>query len=548
MSNRHRSITTYLILLLLPILIMLPRLLSPQFGLLDDPGILLQANQILAGKWSLEVDASRGRFRPVYWLFNALLLELFGENPLGFFIGNTLLLAVLVLALFNFVKRMGGSEVQAWTVIATLIFSGPLLESVYTLSKPELLQAVFIAGFLWAGSSIIDKDSTSGMITAALSAAVIALLACLTKETAILLAPLSIGLYALFLLTGRLGWTAAKWKRWSTALVFSAGFGALIYLIIRSRYLPFNLIGEGYSSGFTFEWEYMFSNARIWLDILSRDYVFLAPLAIIAFVNLLDWDKDGLAWYLVGGIWATGWFLVYIPWRFTQLYYLLPFSMGVSLFSGAAVSEFVRSAKRRLGWRNAVGWVSLAIGGMLFAANIVNQRAYVKMQLAVDASNEEMLQYVAAIAEHESSLAINIQQPNEYVGQFASAVRYLNDREDLFVGYVRMDELEKQRDGKTYYILPVLENQFYPSFRMGIFEHTSRKWNRELLEALEIEGSPGYRVRNSFRVLLIDPLRIFCPLTPGLAYCQVPNTPFDTRRAAYGWDIYEITAEQGGEG
>jgi len=90
----------------------------------------------------------------------------------------------------------------------------------------------------------------------------------------------------------------------------------------------------------------------------------------------------------------------------------------------------------------------------------------------------------------------------------------------------------------VYYIMPVFENQFYPSFRMGIFEHTSKAWNSDLLIELEGLGDPDYRVRNSFSAFIIDPLRIYCPLTPQIPYCQVPNTPFDTRVVRYGWDIY----------
>ena len=160
------------------------------------------------------------------------------------------------------------------------------------------------------------------------------------------------------------------------------------------------------------------------------------------------------------------------------------------------------------------------------------------MQLAVDSSNEEMLAFILANADPGSTAILNIQQQNEYVGQFDILVRNLGRREDINVGYVQLEKLPVEDERPVYYILPVLENQFYTSFRMGIFEHTSRTWNRDLLIELDGLSDPDYRVRNSFNAFIIDPLRIYCPLTPQTPYCQVPNTPFDTRVVRYGWDIY----------
>jgi hypothetical protein len=53
--------------ILIVILIMLPRLASSQFGLMDDGRALSIAQGIVHGKWDLSWDVIAGRFRPIYW-------------------------------------------------------------------------------------------------------------------------------------------------------------------------------------------------------------------------------------------------------------------------------------------------------------------------------------------------------------------------------------------------------------------------------------------------------------------------------------------------
>ena len=50
-------------------LVMIPRLASPQFGLLDD-GLTLQTGRQVVGHWSraLHLVPETGRFVPAYWL------------------------------------------------------------------------------------------------------------------------------------------------------------------------------------------------------------------------------------------------------------------------------------------------------------------------------------------------------------------------------------------------------------------------------------------------------------------------------------------------
>lgn len=65
--QKTNQIFYFILPLVLAILIMAPRLASPQFGLLDDGAMLAEVRQILLGDLGMSHDLQAGRFRPLYW-------------------------------------------------------------------------------------------------------------------------------------------------------------------------------------------------------------------------------------------------------------------------------------------------------------------------------------------------------------------------------------------------------------------------------------------------------------------------------------------------
>jgi hypothetical protein len=120
----------------LAVLVMLPRLASPQFGLLDD-GLTLQTGREVIGAWSntLHLIPATGRFFPAYWLVYSAILGVVGARPLAFFTVNVVLLVGLLAGLARLVRLGGGTRLQA--AVAAVLFSlwGPAIETFYTLSK-----------------------------------------------------------------------------------------------------------------------------------------------------------------------------------------------------------------------------------------------------------------------------------------------------------------------------------------------------------------------------------------------------------------------------
>src|SRR5216117_4134753 len=182
----------------LAVLVMLPRLASPYFGLLDD-GMTLQTGREVIGRWSsvLHLIPETGRFFPAYWLLYSAIFGIVGVRPLAFFIVNVLLFAGVLAILARLVRSAGATPLQA--AVAALLFalSGPAIESFYTLSKAEPLQMTWIGVSLLAtAASAIEAHSVkrAGLMTLA---AVTLLLAHATKETSLVLVAVSLGWLAI---------------------------------------------------------------------------------------------------------------------------------------------------------------------------------------------------------------------------------------------------------------------------------------------------------------------------------------------------------------
>src|SRR6266498_3781600 len=95
-------------------LVMLPRLASPQFGLLDD-GLTLQTGREVVGRWwsVVHLIPETGRFFPAYWMVYGAIVQVVGARPRAFFAVNVLLFAGLLAILVRLVRWCGGTRLHA---------------------------------------------------------------------------------------------------------------------------------------------------------------------------------------------------------------------------------------------------------------------------------------------------------------------------------------------------------------------------------------------------------------------------------------------------
>jgi len=388
--EKQSNLGIFLVPALLALLVMLPRILDAHFGLLDDGYNLSKAIENVGGDWNLVPQAESGRFRPFYWLFYYLQFAAFGLRPAGFFLVNTLVLIATTLGLVLLVRRAGGSPLHAF--LSGLIFplSVPVIENYYTtFSKGEPLQVFFIiASLLVLVSQPGSGNPRFPWIKVSLASALI-LLAAFNKETTLVLIPVSLAwrvLDWLFNRADRKIFKATLTTQYFLATVLAGG----LFFLFRALFAQTQISGGNYTAFYDFNLPFLIPAVIRWTGWLIHGFAYLAPLVLLIFARALPRSWASLRIYAYILIWMAAWVVMFLPWRFAQQYYLLPFSAGSAVLAGALVSEAVSIYRQKTTWAAAsIG--CLAIAGVLFSVTLLTNLTNARMQLAVDRANWEMV-------------------------------------------------------------------------------------------------------------------------------------------------------------
>ena len=530
---------------ILALLLMLPRLASAEFGLFDDGETVLVAEAIDGGGWAiLSEEASAGRFRPVHWLQYSLVYSLSGPQPAAFFLWNALVLVVITVELIGLVQLCGGSTLQAWLSGFFLVLSGPIVENAYTLSKPELLQSALLLGGLISfaglrkGQGSFRRWGTSGLVSAILFLGGI-----LTKETALLMLPIAIAWLLAAYLRFRRGGDPEGLRR-TFALALAALAAAVAFFLLRGQFLEVSLAGGTYSNNLELSLPRVRDSAIRWSGWLIRDFAYLAPLGLLALIDLTRGRLEQGRLILASLLWTAAWIAIYLPWEFTVEYYMLPVALGVSVIAGAIVGSVLHRLRgSEVAGRPRWEWAAILPALFLWLTTLPNNLSNARQQLAVDEANAEMMDYLAAGLPPAGTLIVNIQQPNEYVEEIESQLRGLHG-----LGEVSVEVFDPQRglpsDTSVEILIatPAVSNQPLLAVRMGVVQGTQREWNETLQGAITGRAEPAFEVERSFRLWTVDLPRLLCPLLRDRGYCREARPLIDDRVFSYGWDVYRLDA------
>ena len=169
-------------------------------------------------------------------------------------------------------------------------------------------------------------------------------------------------------------------------------------MLLRSYYAPLGL-AEG-----TYTRAYALHPAAVGAALfrisawLVRDFAFLLPLLAVAVPSLLGGRPAWRRPLLYACVWMAGWLAVYLPWPATFEYYLLPFAFGAAALGGTVVGDAWASRSRRhSATRRRVAWSVLVASGLLWLVAIVNAVADARVQLTVDRSNADLVDFLAAL-------------------------------------------------------------------------------------------------------------------------------------------------------
>jgi hypothetical protein len=528
--------------LLACILIMLPRLISPHFGLMDDGRALTIAQGIVHGKWDLSWDVIAGRARPIYWTAFAFWYLLAGGHPFWYFMGNLIVFSATTFLLIRLVSALGGSKLQACLTGLVFALSTSVIENVYTLSKAENFQVLLMLSAM--GLVVLIARSAKGIRVWLLLgiASLLLLVASFTKESSLLLLPIAFVWWVIAWLARMKHLPSAtfveKFSRW---LMLCSLVSSLIFYIGRTVLLASSkILGVGQSSGFYFDRTNILNSLVRWGGWILRDYIWLLPIILIVLVWCLikrRWPRSGLWW--LAGVWMAFWLGMYIPWHFANEYYLLPFAAGTAVLSGGLlieIMEMLRLPGRLWKW---VGICTLSLTALLLLVTQANSYTDASIQLAQDAANTSVLEYFVDHAPADSLVVVNIQLANEYIEQMQLMLANFYQRPDIHLVNYQGDDLAllKSQSHATYFILAELNNQPKMTVRMGLDEPSLQVWNSSVVPALST-WNEVYQVSENPHILTVDFPRLLCSVIKRGNYCSAGAGLVNYKLFHYQWSVY----------
>jgi hypothetical protein len=530
-----------LVPVILATLVMLPRLTSPQFGLLDD-GLTLQIGRGVIGQWSsiLHLIPETGRFFPAYWLVYSAIFGIVGVRPLAFFAVNVLLLAGLLAIVARLVRLSGGAGLQVAITVVVFALCGPAIETFYTLSKAEALQMTWIGVSLLATSAAVaDTRQTrqAGLITAACVALV---LAHATKETSIVLIPVSFGWLAIERWSSRERGTCA---RFAVAYVAINLVAAAAFIAVRWYCAPLGLAQGTYTRAYALQPGTVGAAVFRIAAWLVRDFAFLLPVMAGAVLSLVVGRPASRRPILYAGVWMAGWLAVYLPWPATFEYYLLPFAFGAAVLAGAVVGElWVFRERRHPVTRRHMAWSVLAASGLLWLAPTVNAAADARVQLIVDRANAAVVESLARLPTH-SRVVVNTRL-NEYVIELSLHLAEIKRRPDLVVEHVAERTLIRSSPAELFVATPRMANQPAPTVRIP-FDEAGIRDSQAILTTLLVEGGDlVYQTEQHAALVEFGFHRLLCHVTAGRfvdeRYCPNDRGLIVRRPFSYGWQIHRL--------
>jgi len=536
-----RSTVGWLAPIALAGLVMLPRLASPQFGLLDD-GLTLQTGHEVLGRWSstLSLIPETGRFFPAYWFVYSAIVGIVGVRSLAFFAVNALLLAGLLASLARLVRLGGGTRLQAAVAVVLFALCGPTIESFYTLSKAEPLQLMWIGVSLLATTASATEARRARRAALITLAVVASLLAHATKETSVVLVPIS------------LGWLAVE--RWSSGDRGSGTRFAATYALInvvaatgfiglRWYYVPLGLAEGTYTRAYALDTRAIGAALFRISAWLVRDFLFLLPVLAVTVPSRL---RGRPAWrrpILYACVWMAGWLAVYLPWPVTFEYYLLPFAFGAAALGGTVTGDSWASRSREHSVaRRCVAWSVLVASGLLWLGATVNAIADARVQLTVDRSNADLVSFLAGLPSR-SRVVVNT-AVNEYLIELPMHLSQIKRRSDIVVEHVTRMPPDGSSSADVFMVTAEMANKPGPTVRVALDEPGVKHDNAMLGAVLTGRAEPVYRAAQHTHLVEFAIHRLLCHVTASpftdATYCPADRGVIDRRIFSYGWQVHRL--------
>jgi len=313
----------------------------------------------------------------------------------------------------------------------------------------------------------------------------------------------------------------------------------IVFWIMRTLTVSSKLTGGSYTNQYALQFSAIAGSLVRWMGWLGRDFAYLLPLLVLALIWVIVRRRlPSPPFWAEATVWILAWIGLYLPWELMSGYYMMPVAVGLALLGGVLVEIGVQAWQEKQRWLRLTVGLMAVLSGLLFISGLFTFAANGRVQLAVDSANEQMAAYLAANADRNAEILLNIQYENDYRPELERRLALMG-RSDLKVNTFAFQDVDPAES--VYVITPLIENQPLLTVRMGVVEETQTDWNRKLEPYLaENAGQQTARFDQSFHLMMLNLPRLFCPLMPSRGFCTAEEPVLDLRPFSYGWEIYQL--------
>ncbi len=347
-----------LILLVLTVLITFPSVLNPYWSLVDDGGYLLFTQGVQAkldaGRYiEAFINAPESAVRRYFhYVLVWLRYELFGSNNLYHRLFQIAIFAATTLLVYQSARLISRSGRSAFYSGLFFCLFAPQLENYYMLlpCEPTLAFLMILSFFslLQSLGQLGSENTLKGRLFLAVSFICVPLIHT-SKEIGIVFIPVSATLVAAACLKRRdLRFFRHRKVLWFYFLANLASGALAGYL--QSRFSPM-LEADSWPGAYVISVPRVLSSLGKYLDILWNGYNVLLPIVLFLFISrllklLVRERADGLdtstIFSFVTLVWFASGLVLLSPWHVQLGRYLLPLTLGLSIFMGLELERLHR--------------------------------------------------------------------------------------------------------------------------------------------------------------------------------------------------------------
>jgi hypothetical protein len=527
---------------LVAVLYLFPRVTHARFGLLDDGITLTMAPGILAHPWSsLTIQQAHGRFVPGYWLYWSFWYWLGGAAPAVFYLSNLLMLASAVGALNAIMRRCGAKGLEIWCASLIFIFSLPVSEAYFTLSKgePAALLALLCCVLL-----AFRATSQRRPLLAWTAVFVLFMGAVATRETSVALVGVVAAWLGLALI--RPAAPADPMTNRSSWILLAILTAACLPELLGGIWLRASAPPGTYAASYQLSAATVIRGFELRSYELLRDWPMFCLLAVVGLGMVWRQQARRPMALLMMLAWAAGSLAILLPWPDLHPYYLLNFAAAGSMASGLVLADLIVLARAGKRWAQ----VSAILAGLLAVIVGVNSFSASRYQIMIDDANGRLVDYLKTLPPH-SIVLVNMVQDHEYLFELRLHLEVLFNRRDLRFAPLTFAAPDARDAGHPYYVVSfVLRHGRFPAVRGIEPDAVLQGWESSWIASRGRALSPLAEFKRTRLMMDVSTERVWCalmrPVSAGLAasFCPAFDRPLDLGQAEYGWrvDRYDTSA------